>query len=67
MSKGLMAAKALIDAAIEYDSSVLSDKEKLIENVLEALNSVLSSSTKYENEGSHLRFYVEQYLEEKKA
>ena len=65
MSKGLMAAKALIDAGIEYDESVLKEKEKLIENVLKALNSVLSSSTKYKNEGSHLRFYVEQYLEEK--
>ena len=66
MSKGLVAAKALVDAAIEYDSSVLNNTETFVENVLKALNSVLSSSTKYENEGSHLRFFVKEYVEEKK-
>lgn len=65
MSKGLVAAKALIDAAIGYDPTVLQNKKELIEKVLKALNSVLSSSSKYENECSHLRFYVETYLEEK--
>lgn len=65
MSKGLVAAKALMDAAIEYDASVLQNKQDLIDKVLKALNSVLSSSSKYQNEGSHLRFYVESYLEDK--
>ncbi|AIN94840.1 hypothetical protein [Treponema putidum] len=65
MSKGLIAAEALIDAAIEYDSSVLKNKEILVEKVLKAVNSVLSSSSKYVNEGAHLKCYVKQYLEDK--
>lgn len=65
MSKGLIAAEALIDAAIEYDSSVLKNKEILVEKVLKAVNSVLSSSSKYVNEGAHLKFYVKKYLEDK--
>ena len=64
-SKGLAAAKALVDAAVEYDPTVLNNKSALIEKVLKALNSVLSDSTKYQNEGNHLKSWVEKYVEEK--
>ncbi|MBP3773064.1 MAG: hypothetical protein J6I53_10315 [Treponema sp.] len=64
-SKGLAAAKALVDAAVEYDPTVLNDKSALVEKVLKALNSVLSDSTKYQNEGSHLKSWVEEYVEKK--
>ena len=65
MSKGLAAAKALVDAAVEYDSAILNDKSALVEKVLKALNFVLSDSTKYQNEGSHLKTWVEEYINEK--
>ena len=64
-SPGLNAAKALVDAAIEYDKSVLQDSN-LADTVVHAVNSVLSKVTKYGNEGSRLKPHVEKYLEEKK-
>lgn len=64
-SPGLNAAKALVDAAIEYDKSVLQDPN-LADTVVQAVNSVLSKATKYGNEGAHLKPHVEKYLEGKK-
>ena len=67
MSAGLEAAKKLVDAAIIYDSTVLNDRAILIDKVVNAVNSVLSDLSKYQNDGSHLRPWVEEYVEEKKA
>ena len=36
-----------------------------MERGLKALNSVLSDTTKYQNEGNHLKSWVEKYVEEK--
>lgn len=65
MSAGLNAAKALVDAAVEYDEATLNNRDELVEKVLKALNSVLSETTQYQNEGSHLRSWVKNYVEEK--
>ena len=64
-SAGLNAAKALVDAAIEYEKSVLQDPN-LADTVVHAVNSVLSKATKYGNENNRLKSHVEKYLEEKK-
>ena len=63
MSAGLEAAKKLVDAAIIYDSTVLKDKKSLVDKVINAVNSVLSNLSKYQNDGVHLRPYVEEYVE----
>lgn len=62
MSPGLKAAKALVDAAVEYEHSVLNNKDEVIEKVVKAVNSVLTDSTKYQNEGIRLKSYVEVYV-----
>lgn len=64
MSPGLKAAEALIDAAVEYDRSVLNDKAALIDKVLKAVNSGLSESVQYQKDGIRLKHYLEQYVEE---
>ncbi len=64
-SPGLKAARALIDATVAYDKSVLQD-HNLADTVVYAVNSVLSKATKYGNEGSRLKPHAEKYLEEKK-
>ncbi|EMB19659.1 hypothetical protein HMPREF9723_02356 [Treponema denticola OTK] len=65
MSAGLEAAKKLVDAAITYDPSVLDDRTDLVNKVVDAVNSVLSDLTKYQNDGSHLKPLVKDYVEGK--
>ncbi|MGP1459187.1 MAG: hypothetical protein ACTTKL_07740 [Treponema sp.] len=65
MSLGLRAAKALVDAAAGYDPSVLNDKDALTDKTVKAVNSVLSDATKYENDGTHLKSWVKDYVEKK--
>ena len=65
MSLGLRAAEALVDAAVGYDPSVLDDKDALTDKVLKAVNFVLSGTTKYKNDGVHLKRWVKDYVEEK--
>ena len=65
MSLGLRAAEALVDAAVGYDPSVLDDKDALTDKTVDAVNSVLSDATKYENGGAHLRKLVRDYVDTK--
>ena len=65
MGLGLAAAKALVGAAVGYDPNVLKDKAVLTDKTVKAVNSVLSGTTKYENEGAHLRSWVRDYLDTK--
>ena len=65
MSLGLRAAEALVDAAVGYDPSVLDDKDALPDKTVDAVNSVLSGTTKYKNGGAHLKSWVKDYVEEK--
>jgi len=65
MSLGLRAAEALVDAAVGYDPSVMDDKDALTDKTVDAVNSVLSDATKYENGGAHLKSWVKDYVEKK--
>lgn len=64
-SPGLKAAQALIDAAVEYDESVLNNEDMLINAVANAVNSVLSITTKYTEDGAKLKPYIKEYLKER--
>jgi|GEM_PF-1749268 len=61
-SSGLKAAQALIDAAVEYDKSVLNNENTLIDAVASAVNSVLSITTKYTEDDAKLKPYIKEYL-----
>ena len=65
MRLGLRAAEALVDAAVGYDPSVMDDKDALTDKVLKAVNFVLSGTTKYKNDGVHLRKLVRDYVDTK--